>query len=129
MQVVEDQHVDAAVEGTLVRLHIRLDGTGGEQRPLGALDGDVDDGERGNRLRLVVLEYLEVFLFQVPDEVPLLVGDDRIDLDVLDDRLEGGRGCGRLLLRRWLALARHEPGTGDQHEGCGNCDACILKHP
>ena len=35
---------------------------------------------------LPVLEYLEVFLLQVTDEIPLLVGDDRVDLDVLDLR-------------------------------------------
>ena len=44
-------------------------GCGGEERPLGPLDRDVDQREVGDRLRLAVLEDLEVVLLQVADEL------------------------------------------------------------
>ena len=49
---------------------------------------------------LAVLEDLEVVLREVADELALLVGDERVDLDVFDLDLEGrrrrcgGGGCG-----------------------------------
>ncbi len=51
-------------------------------------------------LRLAPFEDLEVVFGEVADEVALLVGDDRVDLDVVDLDLEGnrrlvGRGLGR----------------------------------
>ena len=56
-------------------------------------------------LRLALLEDLEVVFGQVADEVALLIGDDRVDLDVVDLDLEGnrrlvGRGLGRWRLLR-----------------------------
>ena len=52
--------------------------------------------EDGDGLGLPVLEDLEIFLLQIADEVPLLVGDDDVDLDVVDLDLEGRllRRCG-----------------------------------
>ena len=47
--------------------------------------------EDRHRLRLPVLEDLEVVLRQVADEVALRVGDDGVDLDVVDLDLEGDR--------------------------------------
>ena len=49
-------------------------------------------------LRLSLLRDHEVVFGQVADEVALLVGDDRVDLDVVDLDLEGNRR----LVRRWL---------------------------
>ena len=94
VQIVDHHHVDAAVERALVGLHVGLDRRRGEQRAVGALDRNVDEREGGDRLRLPVLEHLEVFLLQVADDVALPVGDDDVDLDVVDADLEG-----RLLLR------------------------------
>ena len=70
MQIVDDHDVDAAVERTLVGLHVRLDRRVREERPVGALDRDVDEREGVDRLRLPVLEHLKVFLLQIADEVP-----------------------------------------------------------
>ena len=95
VQVVDHHHVDAPVERSLVRLHVGLDRGGGEQRPIGALDGNVHQRERADRLGLAVLEDLEIFLLQVADVGALLVGDDDVDLDVVDLHLEG-RGLRRL---------------------------------
>ncbi len=53
----------------------------------------------GNRLRLAVFEDLEVFLLQIADVVAARVGDEDVDLDVVDLHLEGRR------LRRRMALA------------------------
>ena len=44
------------------------------------------------RLRLAVFDDLEVVLRQVPDEVALRIGDDGVDLDVVDLDLEGDGG-------------------------------------
>ena len=56
--------------------------------------------EHADGLGLPVLEDLEIFLLQVADVVPLPVGDDDVDFDVVDLHLEGGglrrRGRGRL---------------------------------
>ena len=101
-------------------------GLRGEQRPIGALDRDVHHAEGGDGLRLAVLEHLEVFLLQVADELALLVGNDRVHLDVLDLRLEGRPLCERFLR---LSLSGQQPGPGEQHEGCGDLDACVHKHP
>ena len=54
--------------------------------------------EGGDRLRLPVLEHLEIFLLEIADETSLPVGDDGVDLDVVDAELErrrllGRRGC------------------------------------
>ena len=87
VQVVEDHHVDAAVERPLVALRrparsaSRL-----EERPVGPLDRNIHEREVRDRLRLAVLEDLEVVLRQVADERPCLVGDERVHLDVVDLR-------------------------------------------
>ena len=91
VQVVEHDDVDAAVERAGVGLDVGLDRLGREERPLDALDRDVDEREGADRLRLAILEDLEVFLLEVADEPALLVGDDGVDLDVVDLELEGRR--------------------------------------
>ena len=55
VHVVEHDQIDAALE-MLVGLHVRLDRLAGEQRPLGALDRNVDEREGRDLLRLAVLE-------------------------------------------------------------------------
>ena len=84
MEIVDDHDVDAAVERLLVRPDVRLDRRRREQRAIGALDRNVDQRELGDRLRLAVLEHLEVLLLQVADDAPLPIGDDGVDLDVVD---------------------------------------------
>ena len=113
MQVVEDDDIDAAVELPLVGAHVGFDRRFGEQRPLQALDRQVDEREGADGLTLPVLEHLEVVLRQVADEPALCVGDERVDLDVLDLGLEGGgleRGRRLLLADSGSRCERHERG-------------------
>src|SRR5439155_19598376 len=86
------------------------------------LDGNVDDAERADRLRLAVLEHLEILFGQAADEVAVAIEDQRVDLDVLDLRLER-----RLLLRRrrrWLLSADDRGGEDDRRseeaKACGH---------
>ncbi len=77
---------------------------------LSLVDRNVDQREVGDRLRLPVLEHLEVFLLQVADEVALTVGDDGVDLDVVDADLEGRRLLAGGWRRRAAAAAARGPG-------------------
>ena len=86
VEIVEDHHVDAAVERPLVALDVGLDrraaNSGRSARSTGMSTSEkVEIG-----LRLAVLEDLEVVLRQVADELALRVGDERVDLDVVDLR-------------------------------------------
>ena len=80
-------------------------GLAGEQRPLGALDRNVDEREGRDLLRLAVLEDLEIARREIGDDVALRVGDEGVDLDVVDldaerdGRLIGGVWRAALLLR------------------------------
>ena len=119
VQIVEHQHVHPAVEGALVALDIGLDGLIGEQRPIGPLNRDVDQGERRDGLRLPVLEHAKILFRQIGYEPPLLVGDEHIDLDVVHLHLERGR-----LRRRGLCgLSGAEHDAGQQGEQPRKCDA------
>ena len=111
VQIVEHDDVDAPVERARVGHDVGLDRLGGEERPLEALDRDVHEGEGADRLRLPILENLEVFLLEVADESALLVGDDGVDLDVVDLELEGRR---IQPLRRRRILPRRQDGAGQQ---------------
>ncbi len=99
MRLVEEHDVDAAVERPLVALDVGLDRLLREERTLGALDGDVNQREVGHRLRLAVLENLEVFLLQIANVVAARVGDEHVDLDIVDLNLEGRAGRTRRGLR------------------------------
>jgi hypothetical protein len=61
--IIDDHHVQPAVERTLVVLDVRFDRRGRAERPLQLFDGNVDERERRDRLRLAVLEDLEVLFF------------------------------------------------------------------
>jgi hypothetical protein len=78
-------------------LDIALNRSRGKQRPIGPFDRNIDEGKRRNGLALAVLEHLKIVFRQGSDELPLLIGDERVHLDVLNLGLErrGGR-------RRWL---------------------------
>ena len=95
-----------------------LDRLAREERPVGTLGRDVDDRKSGNRLRLAVLEHLKIFLLQVADEGSALIGDDGIDLDVVDLDLEG-----RLLGGRRLRLPGAERRAGREDEQ--RCYSCM----
>ena len=84
-------HVDAAVERPLVGLDVRLDRLRRRTAAGRPARSECRPARSGDRLRLAVLEDLEVFLLQVADEVALLVGDQGVDLDVVDLDLEGRR--------------------------------------
>ena len=97
IEVVQEDHVRAAVDAALVTLDIRLDRGGAGNRLAGRLDRNVHERERRNRLLLAVLEDLEVVLRQIPDEVALRVGHPHVHLDDLDLQPERGilgLGCG-----------------------------------
>jgi len=102
VEIVDDHDVDAPVERRLVRSHVRLERRARIKRPIRALDGNVNLREGADRLRLAVFEDLEVLLLQVPDKVPLPVGDDDVHLHVVDTQLE----CRRLRLLRARLLRR-----------------------
>ena len=101
MQVVEHDHVDAAVGGLHVVADVRLHRLRRKQRPLDALERDVDQRKRRHLLRLAVFEHLEIFRLEVGDELAVLVQDARVDFDVVHFRAEGDW---RLLRRLGLAL-------------------------
>jgi hypothetical protein len=93
-------------------------------------DREVDQRERGDRLRLAVFEHLKVFLGQAANEVSLLIQHERVDFDVLHLRLEGGRGglwsCrlrgGRLRCGRLWGLAGGQHRSGERGEQRGESD-------
>ena len=55
----------------------------GVQRPLGALDRNVDEREGGDLLRHAFLEHLEILAREVVDEAALAIEDRRVHLDVV----------------------------------------------
>ena len=71
-----------------------------QRRRFGALDGNVDLGERGDVLHHAILDDLEVVPFQVADESALSIEDRGIDLHVVDLDLEGDLRLGG---GRWTA--------------------------
>ena len=112
VQVVEDHHVDAAVERPLVALTSGSIGLAANSGRSARSIGMSTSGERRNRLALAVLEDLKVVLGQVADELALLVGDERVDLDVFDLRLERrGLRCWRL---RRLPRGEHNAAAAQQ---------------
>ena len=121
VQIVDDDDEHAPLERRAVGDDVGRNRGLREERRIGALDRDVHHREHGQRLRLAVLDDLEVVLGQVADEVALRVGDVGVDLDVVDFDLEGDGGC-----RRGLGggrLLRHRRGgekpTGQQNETDG----------
>jgi hypothetical protein len=87
---------------------VRLDRRGPEQRRIGALDRHVDQGEGGHLLWCALFEHLEVILRQVANQGAGRIGDDRVDLDVIDLDLERD---GWLLRRNRQAGGQHENGN------------------
>jgi len=98
MQVVEQQDVDAAIEGPCRLPHIGLNRHRRIERHEGLLEWHVDQREHGRGLEPPVLVHFEVVAGQVLDERALLVGHDRVDLDEV--RL-GPEGNARLLFGVW----------------------------
>ena len=105
---------DAPLERRAVGRDVGRDRRLREERRIDALDRDVDHREHRQRLRLAVLEDLEVVLGQRADEVALLVGDVGVDLDVVDFDLEGH---GRL----WRRRRRRGRCLGEQREEDEEC--------
>src|SRR5207253_11323930 len=88
MPIVDDHHVDPAVERALVALDVGFNGELRAKRALKFFDRDVDEREGGDRLRPAVLEHLKIFLREIADEGAGAVRDERIDLDVINLDLE-----------------------------------------
>ena len=123
--VVEHDHIEAPVEHRPVGPHILDARPAAEARRVEALHRDLDDGEGVELDRLAVFEHLEVVAGQSANEVALLVGDDDIDIDVVDLDL---KGHGRTLRLAWGLGAhnRHPRGTPDEGKPCR--DASTLEH-
>jgi hypothetical protein len=104
VQVVEDEHVQAAVERPGVGDDVGLDRSGRVEGLVRPLNRDVHEAEGVHLLRLPVLAHFEVFAPQVVHELPVLRVDGGIDLDVIDlgaerdsrRRIHGARRLGRL---------------------------------
>ena len=62
-----------------------------ERKRVVRLDRNLHIRERVDLLQFAVLEHLEVLSREARDEVPLLVGDDHVDVDVVDLDLKGDR--------------------------------------
>ena len=105
-EIVEHDEEHAAIELLTIGGDIGLDRVCAEERRIRALDRDVHARERGNGLGLALFANLEIVLRQSADEGSLCVGDDGVDLDVVDFDLEGDGG----LLRR----LRDEPGQREK---------------
>ncbi len=120
--VVEQQHVDAALERPDVGADVRHDRTGLVDEALEALDRNDHLREERRLLQLAVLVDVEVLAGQALHQVAALVGDDGVDLDVLDLGAEGDRGdllgIGRRgRLRRRRLGRRGDQGGGRQRDG------------
>ena len=107
--VVEDDHVQTPGERLAVRLRVGRRPAGRRARTRSVLlDRDLDVREHVDLLRLAVFEHLEVVSREARDEVALLVGDDHVDVDVVDLDLEGDRR-GRLRVLSLDERAIEEP--------------------
>jgi hypothetical protein len=95
MQLVEDDGEDAAANpSSLVATSCVDRARSGRAAPCGR--GNPDLGEHGDLLAHAFLEHLEVVAGEAGDDLPRLVGDERLHLDVVDVRRE----------RRWLAAGQ-----------------------
>ena len=97
MQIVENEHIYPAGKWALVASNIGLQGR--RSTSSGVSIGISTSAKPGNRLRLAVFENLKVLLPKVSHDGTTLVGDQGIDLDIFDFRLEC-RKLNRLLARR-----------------------------
>ena len=71
VQIVDDHHVDAAVEGRSLVLHVGLDRAAGEERTVGALDRNVHQREGGDRLRFPSSSTWKSSFFRSRTRLPL----------------------------------------------------------
>ena len=100
VQIVEDDDVQAAADRLRVRLDIvAVSGAAVVPRSDPAGRRNIDERERADFLRLAVFEQLEVVLVEIGDEVPALVGHDRVDVDEIDFDLKRDRRWSICLLR------------------------------
>jgi hypothetical protein len=90
VEVVDDHHIHAAVERGRVAPYVWLEGGLGIEKPVGAVDVNIDEGERRDGLGLTVFEDFEVVLCQIADEMPVVVRDRGVHLDILDADAERG---------------------------------------
>ncbi len=123
--VVEHDHIEAAVEHRTVGPHILDDRATAEARRVEALHRYLDGRERVELDGLAVLEHLEVVARQAPDEVSLLVGDDDIDVDVVDLDLKcDGR---TLRISRGLRPRTGDAGgTNNESKPCGDTNTLVI---
>jgi len=93
----------------------------------GHLAGERFDGKRGDRLRLALVEELEVFPLQIANRVPLLIADDYGHQHEIDFGAESRGGIGGshlfgLVGGRWRGLACRGADGQDGTEAEGRTD-------
>ena len=122
VEIVEHNHVHAAVERPSVALRIDGDRTAVDDERGRFFDRDLDQRERVDFLRPAVLEDFEVVAPEPGHEIALIVGDDDIHIDVVHLNLEGDpRGLRRRLSKKHGGL---------QHRGrqCNEKQRSVLCH-
>jgi hypothetical protein len=92
VQVVQEEDIDAPVEGVRRRTNVRLDGLCRVHRNGGRDDRDVDERKRRRLLWSPVLEDFEIIRRQTVHERTCPVGDDRVDFDEVNLGPECDRG-------------------------------------
>ncbi len=111
MEIVDHHDVDASVERCFIGPHVGFERGARVKRPVGALDRNVHLRECRDRLRLAVLEDLEVLFLEVLYQVAFAVGHHNVDFHIVDAQFERGR----LRLRGLCRLCRL---VGNER-GCG----------
>lgn len=116
MQIVEEHDVDPSVKRALIALNIRLDRRRADAGSGIPLHRNVDQREAADLLAFAIFKHLKVVNPQVGHEGPLLIGDQCINFDVFDLRLEG-----RARIARGLSRLRNDNGAADHDEKRGEC--------
>ena len=116
VQVIEHDDIHMAGEGRAVRSHIGRHRPAERRKPVLPLDGNVHEREGIDFLRFDVFENVEVVFREARNEMPLSVGDDRVDVDVIDLGLKRHRRRSGRRLRRLRGEARRRRKQGDADE-------------
>jgi hypothetical protein len=123
LHLVEGDHVQPSF-ALVVGLHVGLDRVGREERTIGTHARDIHEPERGDGLRLAVLENLEIVTGQVSDNAAARVSDGGIDFDRLDLTRKVGC-CGAWATSAWAAHA-HTRSAIPSRETMTSCSAGLA---
>ena len=89
IEVIQHDHIDAPRKHLLVRPDVAAPLASSERQRILPLHRDVDRRKHVDLLPLAVLEQLEIVLRQAANEIALLIGDHRVDVNVVDFGLKG----------------------------------------